>query len=88
MKSSILVVEDDPVLNQLLVKELRKAGYELDSATSWQQARERVVAFAPDLVLLDVNLPDASGFGPLSQLAGTRPVATILAGQVWGGAGV
>ena len=79
MKSSILVVEDDPVLNQLLVKELRKAGYELDSATSWQQARERVVAFAPDLVLLDVNLPDASGFGPLSQLAGTRPVVMLTA---------
>jgi DNA-binding NtrC family response regulator len=79
MKSSVLVVEDDPVLNQLLVKELRKAGYELDSATSWQQARERVIAFAPDLVLLDVNLPDASGFGPLSHLAGTRPVVMLTA---------
>ncbi len=79
MKSSVLVVEDDPILNQLLVKELRKAGYELDSATSWQHARERVEAFAPDLVLLDVNLPDASGFGPLSQLAGTRPVVMLTA---------
>ena len=34
MNPSVLVVEDDPTLNRLLVKELRKAGYELDSASS------------------------------------------------------
>ena len=43
MNPSVLVVEDDPTLNRLLVKELRKAGYELDSASSWQAARERIV---------------------------------------------
>ena len=79
MRSSILVVEDDLILNQLLVKELRKAGYELDSADSWCKARERIAAFAPDLVLLDVNLPDTSDFGPLSELVGTRPVVMLTA---------
>ena len=79
MNPSVLVVEDDPTLNRLLVKELRKAGYELDSASSWQEARERIAAFAPNLVLLDVNLPDATGFGPLSEIAGTRPVVMLTA---------
>ena len=78
MNPSVLVVEDDPTLNRLLVKELRKAGYELDSASSWQEARERIAAFAPNLVLLDVNLPDATGFGPLSEIAGTRPIHSKL----------
>ena len=79
MKPSILVVEDDPVLNRLLVKELRKAGYDLDSAASWAEARERIAAFAPSLVLLDVNLPDASGFAPLSEIAASRPVVMLTA---------
>ena len=78
-KPSILVVEDDPTLNRLLVKELRKAGYEIDSASSWQEARERIAAFAPNLVLLDVNLPDASGFGPLSEIASSRAVVMLTA---------
>ncbi|HOM20749.1 MAG TPA: sigma 54-interacting transcriptional regulator, partial [Ottowia sp.] len=79
MKSSILVVEDDPVLNGLLVKELRKAGYDIDSASSWRDAQQRIAAFAPNLVLLDVNLPDASGFGPLSEIAASRPVVMLTA---------
>ncbi|QTD45110.1 sigma-54-dependent transcriptional regulator [Ottowia testudinis] len=79
MTPSVLVVEDDPTLNGLLVKELRKAGYELASASSWREARERIATFAPNLVLLDVNLPDASGFGPLSEIAGTRPVVMLTA---------
>ena len=79
MKSSILVVEDDPVFNGLLVKELRKSGYDLDSASSWLHAQQRIAAFAPDLVLLDMNLPDASGFGPLSAIASSRPVVMLTA---------
>jgi DNA-binding NtrC family response regulator len=79
MKSSILVVEDDVVLNRLLVKELGKCGYDVESAGSWRDARERIVAFAPDLVLLDVNLPDSTGFGPLSEVAQSRAVVMLTA---------
>jgi DNA-binding NtrC family response regulator len=78
-RASILVVEDDAVLNHLLVKELGKAGYEVEGALSWQQARQRIPAFAPSLVLLDVNLPDADSFGPLSELASSRPVVMLTA---------
>ncbi|MCA0326538.1 MAG: sigma-54 dependent transcriptional regulator [Proteobacteria bacterium] len=79
MSSSLLVVEDDPVLNRLLVKTLGKCGYDVDSAASWQQARERIAVFAPDLVLLDVNLPDSTGFGPLSETAHSRSVVMLTA---------
>ena len=79
MRASILVVEDDPVLNRLLVKELGKAGYEVEGADSWQRARARIAAFAPNLVLLDVNLPDANGFGPLAEIASSRSVVMLTA---------
>ncbi|MDR2155857.1 MAG: sigma-54 dependent transcriptional regulator [Burkholderiaceae bacterium] len=79
MQASILVIEDDAVLNHLLVKELGKAGYEVEGTQSWQQARQRIATFAPDLVLLDVSLPDADGFAPLSELASSRPVVILTA---------
>ncbi len=78
-QNSILVVEDDPVLNGLLVKELRKAGYEISSAASWAEARARIASFAPNLVLLDMKLPDAEGFGPLTEIAQSRPVVMLTA---------
>jgi DNA-binding NtrC family response regulator len=72
-------VEDDAVLNQLLVRQLQKAGYDVVSALSWAEARTALQRVAPDLVLLDVNLPDSKGFGPLSEIAAARPVVMLTA---------
>ena len=41
-RATVLVVEDDPVLNRLLVRQLAKAGYDVGSAHSWAEARERL----------------------------------------------
>ena len=79
LRASIFVIEDDSVLNRLLVKELGKTGYEVEGALSWQDARQRIASFAPDLILLDVNLPDADGFAPLCELAASRPVVMLTA---------
>jgi DNA-binding response OmpR family regulator len=74
MKPSVLVVEDDAVLNRMLVMALGKAGYDMGSARTWAEARRLLDAQAPDLVLLDMNLPDAQGFGPWarSHISGPR----------------
>jgi len=76
---SLLVVEDDAVLNHLLVQQLRKAGYDVFAAQSWAQAQLALERHAPDLVLLDVNLPDSTGFGPLVEIAANRPVVMLTA---------
>ncbi len=78
-RPTLLVVEDDAVLNQLLVRELQKAGYDVVSALSWSEARIALQRVAPDLVLLDVNLPDSKGFGPLSEISAARPVVMLTA---------
>jgi DNA-binding response OmpR family regulator len=75
----LLVVEDDAVLNQLLVRQLQKAGYDVVGALSWAEARTALQRAAPDLVLLDVNLPDSKGFGPLTEIAAARPVVMLTA---------
>jgi DNA-binding NtrC family response regulator len=79
MKPSILIVEDDATLCGLLCKELGKVGYEPAAAHSWAEARTSIAELAPDLVLLDVNLPDSSGFGPLAEIAESRPVVMLTA---------
>jgi len=79
MKTSVLVVEDDEVLNQLLVMALRKAGYEMSSARFWSDARRQIEMQAPDVVLLDMNLPDAEGLGPLAEIAADRPTVMLTA---------
>ena len=78
-RPSLLVVEDDVVLNQLLVHQLQKAGYDVVSAFNWAEARAALQRVAPDLVLLDVNLPDSKGFGPLSEISAARPVVMLTA---------
>ncbi|MBK7025947.1 MAG: sigma-54-dependent Fis family transcriptional regulator [Polaromonas sp.] len=78
-RHSLLVIEDDVVLNQLLVRELTKAGYEVVSASSWAEAKVLLSDLAPALVLLDMQLPDSNGLEPLSEIAKTRPVVMLTA---------
>ena len=57
----ILVVEDDNGLRELIVKSLKKAGFNADGAPTAAKAIERVTANPQLLLLLDLKLPDMSG---------------------------
>lgn len=57
----ILVVEDERDLVDLLVYNLQKSGYRTSTATNGRQALDLVNAAKPDLVLLDLMLPELSG---------------------------
>lgn len=78
-QSTVLVVEDDRVLNRLLIHQLAKAGHAVGSAFTWAGARQRLPTLKPDLVLLDIKLPDASDFQPLTELASRMPVVMLTA---------
>lgn len=78
-QSTVLVVEDDPVLNRLLTRQLAKAGHAVGSADTWAGARQRLPALQPDLVLLDLKLPDSADFVPLRELAARLPVVMLTA---------
>lgn len=61
MARTILVVDDDPHIRQLLTFALEKAGLESLEAEDGEQALERVADRQPDLVILDINMPRMTG---------------------------
>ena len=60
--SHILIVEDDPDINRLLCRILEGAGYQCRQAFSGSEAMLWAEQYDYDLVLLDLNLPEVSGF--------------------------
>ncbi|MCL1794625.1 MAG: response regulator transcription factor [Oscillospiraceae bacterium] len=61
-KPVILVVEDDKELAQLIMRSLKRNGYEANVAHTAEEARELAKKKPPDLFVLDVILPDGDGF--------------------------
>jgi DNA-binding response OmpR family regulator len=74
----VLVVDDEPMLRNLLSRLLRMEGYEVLEAEDGQRAIEIVRANEPDLVLLDVMLPARDGLDVLGDLRRTSNVPVIL----------
>ncbi|HYQ70310.1 MAG TPA: response regulator [Gammaproteobacteria bacterium] len=60
--STILVVDDDPAIREMLLPALRSAGFETQEAGSTAEARRVIESGPPDLILLDWMLPGQSGF--------------------------
>jgi two-component system KDP operon response regulator KdpE len=68
--SRVLVVDDDPQLTRALRVTLRASGHEVATAADGRSALREAVAHPPDLVILDLGLPDLDG---TEVLAGLRP---------------
>lgn len=58
----LLIVEDEPYLLKSLEDFVAKEGYLYDSAANFRTAQERVYLYDYDCLILDINLPDGSGF--------------------------
>ena len=58
----IAVVEDEALIREELADMLRRAGYAVTEVTDFADVTGQLLALAPDLVLLDLNLPEVSGF--------------------------
>ena len=58
---SVLVVEDTDEIRELVSTVLRRAGFDVREASSGQACLDEVRRYAPDLIVLDLGLPDADG---------------------------
>lgn len=62
IEASIVVVDDEPSIRELLVASLHFAGFDVATAASGSEAIEVIEKTQPDLIVLDVMLPDIDGF--------------------------
>lgn len=75
----LVVVEDEPLVQDLLAQELSRAGFDVRAASSSSSARQLVAEFDPDVILLDVDLGSGpNGIHLAHVLHETRPDIAVL----------
>jgi DNA-binding response OmpR family regulator len=75
--AKILVVDDDPAIRNLIQRFLSKQNYQVEAAEDGKTALTMFEQFNPDLVILDVNLPDAIGYNLCEEMQ-TRTKVFVL----------
>jgi CheY-like chemotaxis protein len=76
-KKTILVVEDSPTSRKVISMLLERKGYTIVEAKTGSEALQKSEEILPDLVLLDVMLPDMTGYEVLSRLRQTKRFAEV-----------
>lgn len=79
MSKKILVVEDEYSINDILTITLKNEGYIVESVFDGKSALEKIDTFKPDLVLLDLMLPDMDGFELCKEISKDHLVIMITA---------
>ncbi len=77
-QSHVLVVDDEPMVREVVCDYLRRDGSRVSEATTGVEALELVATDRPDLVVLDVMIPDPDGFEVLRRIRRTREVPVIM----------
>ena len=74
----ILVVDDEPQIQRFLKPALNAAGYDVVEAATGAQALKAVATAAPDVLILDLGLPDMDGKEVVAQLRGWSDIPIII----------
>jgi DNA-binding response OmpR family regulator len=74
----ILVVDDEPMVREVVVAYLEREGFRVEEAATGSAALRQIEASRPDLVVLDVMLPELDGFSVLAELRRGGDIPVIL----------
>jgi two-component system alkaline phosphatase synthesis response regulator PhoP len=77
MPKKILAVDDERHIVRLVQINLQKEGYEVVTASNGREALEKVVSEKPDLIVMDVMMPEMDGFEALEKLKSDEQTAKI-----------
>jgi len=85
LEKQVLIVEDEIVFAKAVKKQLQRAGYKSEIAGDLSTAIEKFESLSPDLVLLDMRLPDGSGIDFLEAIKnGQNPNTAVLVMSAYG----
>lgn len=82
MVRRVLIIDDSLTVREHLKESLNDAGFEVQAARDLKSARVALATFAPALIILDVNLPDGTGYAFLTEIRAsgqTIPVVMLTA---------
>jgi two-component system, OmpR family, response regulator len=77
-EARLLVVDDEPTILELLAGTLRFAGFDVLTAVSGAEALRAAAAAKPDLILLDVMMPDCDGFDVIRRIRAGGPRVPVI----------
>jgi len=77
-KPSVLVVDDEQDIRESLLRVLEYEGMEVEEASSGSEALERVAAYEPDVVMLDIKMPRMDGLEVLAELRKRTPQTPVV----------
>lgn len=77
LKPLILIVDDDQHLREIIKTKLGVAGFEVAEASGGEEGWTKIQEIIPDLVLLDINMPDLNGLKLFSRLKQDQNLAKI-----------
>ena len=77
-QSKLLIVEDEVLFARAVMRRLQKAGYECEHVENIQDARAIIKQFVPDVVLLDMRLPDGNGLDLIAELVAKNAAVIVM----------
>ncbi len=75
--NKILVAEDDKFLSKILVSKLKKSGFGVELAENGEEALEKMKEDKPDLILLDIIMPEKNGFEVLEDMRKNKNLKNV-----------
>jgi two-component system, OmpR family, KDP operon response regulator KdpE len=76
--TKVLIVDDEPQIVRALGTNLKANGFEIETSTGGLMALDKVATWEPDLVILDLGLPDIDGVDVIRRLRGWSQVPVIV----------
>jgi len=76
-RQTVLIIDDDDVLAEVLARRLKHHGFDTLTAGSGELGLEKARSERPDLIVLDLRLPDADGLSICQQLADSPETCTV-----------
>ena len=78
MKLSVLIVDDEILIRKSLSKVLRARGFAVESASTGAEGLEKAAADRPQVMILDMRLPDTDGLSVLRQVREIDPLLQVI----------